>query len=62
MDTDIFIVHVKINDICKDIAEDVEARSRSRSGKANALLNLISRQPDIDEIYFCSKDPYEANY
>ena len=26
MDTDIFIIHVKQNDIHKDIAEDVETR------------------------------------
>ena len=26
MDTDSFIVHVKTEDICKDIAEDVETR------------------------------------
>ena len=26
MDTDSFIVHVKIDDICKDIAQDVETR------------------------------------
>ena len=30
----------------------------SGSGKTNALLNLISNQPDIDEIYLCAKDPY----
>ena len=26
MDTDSFIVYIKIEDICKDIAEDVETR------------------------------------
>ena len=30
--------------------------------KANALLNLINNQPDIGEIYFYAKDPYEAKY
>ena len=32
---------------------------RSGSGKANALLNLINNQPDIDKIYLYAKDPYE---
>ena len=35
---------------------------RSRSGKVNALLNLLSNQPDIDKIYLYAKDPYEAKY
>ena len=34
----------------------------SASGKTNALLNLINKQPDIDKIYLCAKDPYEAKY
>ena len=34
----------------------------SGSGKTNALLNLISNQPDIDKIYLYAKDPYEAKY
>ena len=34
----------------------------SGSGKANALLNLINNQPDIDEIYLYSKDPYKAKH
>ena len=34
----------------------------SGSGKINALLNLINNQPDIDKIYLCGKDPYEAKY
>ena len=34
----------------------------SRSGKTNVLLNLIENQPDIDKIYLCAKDPYEAKY
>ena len=32
----------------------------SGSGKTNVLLNLIENQPDIDKIYLCAKDPYEA--
>ena len=32
------------------------------SGKTNASLNLINNQPDIDKIYLCAKDPYEAKY
>ena len=35
---------------------------RSGSGKANALLNLIKNQPNIDKIYLYAKDPYEAKY
>ena len=31
----------------------------SGSGKTNALLNLINKQPDIDKIYLYTKDPYE---
>ena len=34
----------------------------SGSGKANALLNLINNQPDIDEIYLYAKNSYEAKY
>ena len=34
----------------------------SESGKANALLNLIENQPDIDKIYLYAKDRYEAKY
>ena len=34
----------------------------SGSGKTNALLNLISHQPDIDKIYLYAKDLYEAKY
>ena len=30
------------------------------SGKTNLLFNLRSQQPDIDKIYSCAKDPYEA--
>ena len=30
--------------------------------KANALLNLIVDQPDIEKIYLYVKDPYEAKY
>ena len=32
------------------------------SGKTNALLNLINKQPDIDKILLCAKDPYEVKY
>ena len=34
----------------------------SGSGKTNSLFNLISQQPDADEIYLYAKDPYEAKY
>ena len=34
----------------------------SRSGKTNALLNLINTQPDIDKICLYAKDPYEPKY
>ena len=33
----------------------------SGSGKANALLNLINNQPDIDKIYQYAKDSYESS-
>ena len=32
------------------------------SGKANALLNLIKEQDDIDKIYLYAKDLTEPNY
>ena len=32
------------------------------SGKTNALLNLITNQPDIHKMYLYVKDPYEAKY
>ena len=34
----------------------------SGSGKSNSLFNLTNQQPDIDKIYLCAKDPYEAKY
>ena len=34
----------------------------SGSGKTNALLNLINKQPDIDKTYLYAKDPYEKKY
>ena len=34
----------------------------SGSGKANTLLNLIEKEPDMDKIYLHAKDPYEAKY
>ena len=30
--------------------------------KANALLNLINSEPDIEKIHLYAKDPYEAKY
>ena len=30
--------------------------------KKSSLCNLINQQPDIDKIYLCAKDPYEAKY
>ena len=32
------------------------------SGKANALINLINNEPDIDKIYIYAKVSYEAKY
>ena len=32
----------------------------SWSGKTNALLNLMNKQPDIDKIYLYAKDAYKA--
>ena len=34
----------------------------SGSGRTNALLNLINKQPDIDKIYLYAKDSDEAKY
>ena len=34
----------------------------SRSGKTNALLNLINNRPGIGKIYLYAKDQYEAKY
>lgn len=34
----------------------------SESGKTNILINLINHQPDIDKVYLCTKDLYEAKY
>ena len=34
----------------------------SRSGKTNALLNLINHEPDIDKHFLYAKDPYKAKY
>ena len=34
----------------------------SGSGKANALLNLINHEPDIDTIYSYAKDLYEGKH
>ena len=34
----------------------------SGSGKANALLNLIKKQDDIDKIYWYAKDLSETKY
>ena len=34
----------------------------SGSEKANALLNVISHQLDIDKVYLYAKDPYETKY
>ena len=35
-------------------------KADSRSGKMNALLNLINTQLDVDKIYLYADDPYEA--
>ena len=40
----------------------ITIRGGSGSGKTNALLNLINKQPDIDKVYQYAKDPYEAKY
>ena len=36
--------------------------SGSRSGKTNALLNLVSHQRDIDKICLYAKNPFEPKY
>ena len=34
----------------------------SKSGKTNALLNLIKNEPDIEKISLCARDLYKAKY
>ena len=34
----------------------------SGSTKTIVLLNLINNEPDINKIYLCPKDPYEAKF
>ena len=34
----------------------------SEFGKTNSLFHLIMHQPNIDEIYLYTKEPYEAKY
>ena len=34
----------------------------SGSGISNALLNLISHEPDVDKIHLYNTDPHEAKY
>ena len=34
----------------------------SLSGKSNSLFNLLTHQPDIDQIYFYAKNLYEVKY
>ena len=34
----------------------------SRSGKTNALLNIINNQLDTEKIYSYAKDPYKAKH
>ena len=45
-----------------NILHEILIKGGSRSGKINALLNLINNQPDIDTIYLYEKDLYEAKY
>ena len=41
--------------------QNINNRS-SGSGKANALLDLINKQPDIDKLYLYAKDPDEVKH
>ena len=45
-----------------DITKAVMTYPNPGSRKANALLNLINHEPDIDKIYLYTKNPYEAKY
>ena len=36
-------------------------QEKERSGKTDALLNLINNQLDIDKIYLYTKDSYEKS-
>ena len=44
MDTDSFIVHVKTDDICKDIVEDVETRFDRPLSKGKYKSNWINER------------------
>ena len=55
IDTDSFIVHVKTDDIYKDIEEDVE----TRFGTSNFELD---RPLSKGKNYLYAKDPYEVKY
>ena len=44
-----------------DVTKEYMKRQKgSGSGKTNALFNLTNEEPDIDEIYLYTKDPYET--
>ena len=45
-----------------DLPYRIQIIGGSGSGKTNSLLKLINKQKDIDKIYLCAKDPYEAKY
>ena len=45
-----------------DHAYSISITVGSGTGKPNALLNLISLQPNIDKMYLYDKDPYELKY
>ena len=52
---------IQNDDIFRSSIQNINNR-RARSGKTNALLNLINNQSDIDKIYLYAKHPYEAKY
>ena len=53
------VVKIKVNTI--ETGHILQAIQKS-SRKTNILLNLTENQPEIDKIYFYTKDLYEAKY
>ena len=53
---------IQVGHIFQIIHTECYKYKKSGSGKTNALLNLINKQPEIEKIYLYAKDPYESKY